>query len=122
MMHFRWNALALAVAAWFRYLDGVDDLGCAYPVRDPLCASLTERAKRARTLVEAEPDQAAAERLRARELLSCAAVFGDLGDSAALAEQVAVHGLSFRRRGVAGTLEQLGVAGGGEPCTGTAST
>jgi fructuronate reductase len=58
--------LALAIAAWARYLGGVDEAGAAIDIRDPLATSL-------RACLEGAGDDPAA---RIRALLGEAAVFG----------------------------------------------
>lgn len=61
------SRLALGVAAWMRYVTGIDEKGSAIDVRDPLATILRERADRA----ERRPERLAAELLSLRE------VFGD---------------------------------------------
>ena len=65
------DCLALGVAAWMRYVTGIDEKGRAIDVRDPLAARLREIAD------AAGPD---AKRL-ARALLAVSEIFG--GDLAA---------------------------------------
>lgn len=59
--------LSLGVAAWMRYVTGIDENGAAIDVRDPLAAILRERADRA----GGHPERLAGELLAVRE------VFGD---------------------------------------------
>ncbi|MGO4387894.1 mannitol dehydrogenase family protein [Microvirga sp. 2YAF29] len=61
------NRLALGVAAWMRYVTGIDENGAPIDVRDPMVARLQERASRA------GPD---AERLSG-ELFTLREIFGD---------------------------------------------
>jgi fructuronate reductase len=71
--------LALAVAAWVRYVGGTDEAGVAIDVRDPLAASLQA------TLVAAGPDPAQ----RVTAILHTTPVFGaDLPQSAAFVAAV----------------------------------
>jgi fructuronate reductase len=71
--------LALAVAAWIRYVGGVDEAGRAIDVRDPLAAQLQA------TLSAAGSDPAA----RVTAILATKAVFGtDLPHSAVFAAAV----------------------------------
>jgi fructuronate reductase len=58
--------LALAIAAWIRYVGGVDEAGRAIDVRDPLATLLRERLERA--------GSAQAERVHA--ILSMESIFG----------------------------------------------
>ncbi|MGY2048750.1 mannitol dehydrogenase family protein [Methylobacterium sp. JK268] len=83
-------ALALAVAAWARYVGGTDERGAPIDVRDPLAGALRER------LDAAGADPAA----RIRALLRTEAVFGrDLGASAAFADAVTTAYGRLRDRG-----------------------
>jgi fructuronate reductase len=59
--------LALAVAAWMRYVTGIDEAGIAIDVRDPMAARLRNLADRAGP---------SAERL-SRELFAVREIFGD---------------------------------------------
>lgn len=61
------NRLALGVAAWMRYVTGIDEKGAPIDVRDPMAARLQEAAQRA---------GANAERL-AGELFAVREIFGD---------------------------------------------
>lgn len=73
------DALALAVAAWIRYVGGVDERGAAIDVRDPLAARL-------RALIAEAGDDPAR---RVAAVLGEAAVFGtDLPGMAGFAEDV----------------------------------
>jgi fructuronate reductase len=59
--------LALGVAAWMRYVTGIDENGAAINVRDPMAARLRELADRA---------EGSAERL-AGELFAVREIFGE---------------------------------------------
>ncbi|MXQ10218.1 mannitol dehydrogenase family protein [Microvirga makkahensis] len=59
--------LALGVAAWMRYVTGIDENGAPIDVRDPMAAHLRERADRA----GGSPEQLAGELFAVRE------IFGD---------------------------------------------
>ncbi|WP_243370681.1 mannitol dehydrogenase family protein [Microvirga solisilvae] len=61
------NRLALGVAAWMRYVTGIDEKGNAIDVRDPMAGVLRERADRA---------GGSPERL-AEELFSLREIFGE---------------------------------------------
>ena len=96
------GAPALGIAAWMRYVTGIDEKGAVIDVRDPLAARLAEIAR------DAGP---VAERL-APALLAVREVFGDLSDdprlarpvTAALALLFAVGAKDTARRYVAGEL------------------
>ncbi len=82
--------LALTVAAWARYVGGVDEVGAPIDVRDPLAASLRRR------LDDAGTDPAA----RIRALLGEAAVFGhDLPHDPGFADAVAAAYATLLRHG-----------------------
>ena len=67
--------LTLAVAGWFRYLLGEDELGRPYPIDDPRSEELTAKARTGRT----DP----------RPLLAVTDLFGDLGASEAFTQALA---------------------------------
>ena len=92
--------LALAVAGWVRYLEGADETGHPYPVRDPLAAQLAQT-------VAGLPcaDRAlGAQHRRVAALLSFTPVFGDLGQSPAFVDAVSGWAEVLMQRGVVGTL------------------
>ena len=60
----RWPLLALGVAAWMRYVSGVDDMGNAIDIRDPL-------AEKIRAIVETSHDEN-----RVAALLTMQEIFG----------------------------------------------
>lgn len=60
----RWPLLALGVAAWMRYVSGVDDMGNAIDIRDPL-------AEKIRAIVETSHDEN-----RVAALLTLQEIFG----------------------------------------------
>lgn len=82
--------LALGIAAWMRYVTGVDERGQPIDVRDPMGARLRERVERARQ----SPERLAAEFFGIREIfgddLPANSLFTD-AVTAALA-QLYVHG------------------------------
>ncbi len=82
--------LTLAVAGWFRYLQGTDDQGKAITVEDPEAATLQERAR-------AGGDDP-------RPLLSLRALFGDLGDSPDFVAHLGADLRMLGREGVRATL------------------
>jgi fructuronate reductase len=88
--------LALAVAAWLHWLRGVDEVGCAYAIDDPLAARLAELAQRAGACADG--------RDRARVFTSFPPVFGELGDSPEFVAAVAQALQALRDQGVAGAL------------------
>jgi fructuronate reductase len=61
------NRLALGVAAWMRYVTGIDEKGVLIDVRDPMAARLRERADKA----GGQPERLASELFGIRE------IFGD---------------------------------------------
>lgn len=91
--------LALSVAAWLHFLQGVDETGRHYPVDDPLAETLRRLSAQAQAL--SDPMQ------RARVLLQLPQVFGDLQHNDAFASALAPHLASLAQRGVVGTLEAL---------------
>jgi len=95
------DRLALAVAAWLHYLRGVDELGAAYPIRDPLADTLTRLHAQAESAGPADPASAAA-RLAAA-FTAHAPVFGDLGAHAGFVSAVARGLEALRRDGVRAT-------------------
>ncbi len=88
--------LALALAAWLKFLRGKDDQGGALALDDPLANEL-----RALSLAASH---AKLRREEVRHLLSIEAVFGDLVDSDALVEAVAPCFDALVTRGAAATL------------------
>ncbi len=78
--------LCLAVAAWMRYVGGIDETGAPIEVKDPLAARL-------RALVDAAPDAAG----KVRALLSVREIFPE-----ALAAQLAAPVMAAYGRLVAG--------------------
>jgi fructuronate reductase len=93
------SRLALGVAAWMRYVTGIDEKGQPIDVKDPLSARL-------RTLADAAgPD---AEKL-AQSLLTVTEVFGtDLSASQPFREVVTAHLRSLFEHGAAETVRRLG--------------
>ena len=61
-----WSLLALGVAGWMRYVDGVDEQGNAIEISDPLKADIAAKV--------AQSEQGTA---RVQALLSLTAIFGD---------------------------------------------
>lgn len=88
--------LALGVAAWLHYLRGVDEAGHAYPIDDPLAATLRE------LLESASRAGGVAEQLRM--LTGLVPVFGELAGHPALVEAMAPAWQALRGQGVAATL------------------
>ncbi len=93
------DRLALAVAAWLHFLQGVDEAGRPYQINDPLAAELAALQARA----AAKADEIA----RVATLCAFAPVFGALGEDRRFIEAVARHTASLRERGVLATLESL---------------
>ncbi|WP_245213211.1 mannitol dehydrogenase family protein [Rhizobacter sp. AJA081-3] len=93
------DRLALAVAAWLHFLQGVDEAGKPYQINDPLAAELAALQARAAT----QADEIA----RVATLCDFAPVFGALGGDRRFIEAVARHTASLRERGVLSTLESL---------------
>jgi fructuronate reductase len=87
--------LALAVAAWQRYIRGIDEQGRAYTVSDPLAEKLVQVDR------EAGPDP----RAKVDALLGVRAVFGDdLRQSDALRAALARHLAALDREGALATV------------------
>ena len=85
---------SFTVAAWFRYLTGIDDQGREMPMNDPMAAKLQERARRC----GADP----------RELLSLRELFGDiLPNALPFVNEVSCTLRGFSDRGVRATLARL---------------
>ena len=91
--------LALAVAAWIHYLRGVDELGGAYEIQDPLAAALTDQLARAESTSSVHDAVAL--------FTSFVPVFGELGREPRFVSTVARQLLSLKQRGVLATLENL---------------
>ncbi len=96
--------LALAIAAWLRYLAGSDEAGLVYSIQDPAAHHLALQRRRGEALAAGVSDVLAAERIQVATMLQFAPVFGELGHSPALVEAVAAQALSLRQRGVVETL------------------
>lgn len=95
--HSDFSLLALGVAAWMRYVGGVDDNNQAIDVRDPMLNELTR-------LVKSSPD--GLERVDA--LLSLNSVFGtDLPKNALFKQKVSEHYLSLMHKGAKQTINDL---------------
>ncbi|MCX8648940.1 fructuronate reductase [Gilliamella sp. B2776] len=91
------HCLALGIAAWMRYVSGVDDNGKVIEVSDPAAEQL-------KALVSNSPDNQ--ERIKA--LLSLTHVFGkDLSSNQYFIDQVTNAYLSLRDKGAKQTVEQL---------------
>jgi fructuronate reductase len=88
--------LALAVAAWFHYLRGIDETGATYTVHDPLSAELAAQLAQAQAAGSVHDGVA--------HFIGFAPVFGDLGTSARFISDVARHALSLQQSGVVATL------------------
>jgi fructuronate reductase len=91
--------LALGVAAWMRYVTGIDEKGGAIDVRDPLVAELKRRAEAAgrdaKVLVEA--------------LTGIEAIFGtDLPGDLRFTKPVTAHLASLFEKGAKATASSLG--------------
>jgi fructuronate reductase len=90
--------LALGVAAWMRYVTGIDEQGGPIEVKDPLAAELRQLADAA----NGDPARLA------DNLLTVTAVFGnDLPANAAFREAVTSHLASLYARGAAATVQAL---------------
>ncbi len=91
--------LALGVAAWMRYVTGIDEKGGAIEVRDPLAAELKRRA-------EAAGRDAAA---LSASLLGIGAIFGtDLPGEERFTKPVAAHLAALFDKGAKATAASLG--------------
>ena len=85
--------LSFTVAAWFRFLNGLDESGKEMPMLDPLAQTLRERAKAAGR--------------DARQLLAMREVFSEeLANSPAFVKQVTETLNSFYEKGARSTLEK----------------
>lgn len=98
------DKLALCLAAWIQYLNGHDELGKAYDIRDPLNEALQAaltRAKRQPAAAQAPHGLA----LRQTEaLFALKDIFADLSADTALCEMVAQQLVRLRTLGVTQTL------------------
>ncbi|MBI2771715.1 MAG: mannitol dehydrogenase family protein [Burkholderiales bacterium] len=99
--------LAMAVAAWLRYLEGADEKGAAYRINDPLAAALAQQVAAAGESALAAGSPEAAEQARVASFVSYTPVFGALGDSTQFISAVAAQSLALRRRGALGALAAL---------------
>jgi mannitol 2-dehydrogenase len=83
--------LSFTIAAWFRYLDGLDEAGKEMPMLDPMASKLRERAKAAGK--------------DARQLLGMREIFSEeLSTAPAFAKEVSETLDSFYRDGARATL------------------
>jgi len=85
--------LSFTVAAWFRYLNGVDEKGQPLPLDDPMAATLKEKA-------QAGGNDPA-------PLLNIAALFGDLSESERFTSAVTNHLKQLYTSGTQAVLEDL---------------
>jgi fructuronate reductase len=91
--------LALGVAAWMRYVTGIDEAGQPIDVKDPLSARVRGLADEA----DANPDKLAA------NLLAVTEVFGpDLPSCQPFRDQVTTHLKSLFELGAAATVSRIG--------------
>ena len=90
------KALCFAIAAWIRYLAGIDERGRRYPVVDPAADRLGPLA------TQADPA------LAARSVMHDVGVFGDLGQSQALTREIAGALASLRELGSTAALRKAG--------------
>jgi fructuronate reductase len=97
--HESFDRLALALAAWFHYLHGVDETGATCDIQDPLAAALIERVARA--------DAAGSVHDGIVLFTSFAPVFGELGNVPRFVSAVARHALALKQRGVLATLDSF---------------
>ncbi len=91
--------LALGIAAWMRYVTGVDEAGRPIDVRDPLAARLRALADEAGPV----PERLGPALLRVTE------VFGDLGGDSRLREPVVLALGQLYRLGARRTVEAIAV-------------
>ena len=90
------SLLLLGVAAWMRYVGGVDEQGAPIEIRDPLKAELAER-------VAASGEGEA----RVKALLGMKAVFGeDLAQNAEVVATLTRFWLQLREQGARATVAQ----------------
>ena len=89
----RIDYLSLTIAAWFRYLKGLDDKGNPIPIDDPMADILTQKARSGGS----DP----------RLLLSLSEIFGDLPQSSRFVEAVSHHLHNLDTLGAQKTLTQL---------------
>jgi fructuronate reductase len=94
-----YTRLALGVAAWMRYVTGIDEKGQLIDVKDPLSVRLRQLADAAHS----NPEQLAT------NLLTVTEVFGtDLPESTAFRDQVTNHLKSLLETGAAATISRVG--------------
>lgn len=82
--------MSLAIAAWFRYLNGKDDRGNSIPIDDPMADTLTQIA------ISSGSDP--------KPLLSLSEIFGDLPQSSRFVEAVSDRLRSLYESGAKETL------------------
>ncbi len=93
----RFDALALGVAGWMRYVGGIDEQGQPIKISDPLKEMIAETVQHS---VEGESRIAA--------LLTLTAIFGeDLPKNPAFVALVTQHYLSLLAKGVKETLQKI---------------
>ena len=99
--------LAFAVAGWLRYLEGVDERGNAYPIKDPLAAAMVQRRAPAEAADDLDARTHDSSCRRVMAALSFAPVFGDLAQSPAFVEAVLRQVSLLRNFGVRASLAAL---------------
>lgn len=102
------DRLALAVAGWLHYLQGMDEAGHTYTIADPLAEALAEHMTRARRMCASMTDVEQAERCVIERFTSFHQVFGELSNAPRFVRAVARHTRSLRDRGVLATVESWG--------------
>ncbi|MEO7335854.1 MAG: mannitol dehydrogenase family protein [Caldimonas sp.] len=90
--------IALAVAAWIRYLEGSDEHGNRHEIDDPLREVLALQLLAARSAADAHEDEAV-ERRRIAAFCTYAPVFGDLGADPRFIDAVARQSTRLRQHG-----------------------
>jgi fructuronate reductase len=99
-----YTKLALGLAAWIQYLDGVDELGATYNIQDPLNNLIQETLARVSGQTEANlsPDELALQQTQA--IFGLKEIFDELGKSTHLIVTVAQQLVNIRAVGVAQAL------------------
>lgn len=87
------ESLSFTIAAWFRYLNGMDDQGRSLPIEDPMATTLREKAQSGGN----DPTQ----------LLDIKVLFGELSESEDFTVAVTNHLQQLYELGTQATLENL---------------
>jgi fructuronate reductase len=92
--------LALGLAAWIQYLGGIDTLGVAYPIQDPLNDLLQETLATVAHQAAADLSPNALALLQTRAILGVKEIFDDMGQDSDVIATVARQLVKIRTFGI----------------------